>query len=168
MIPVRRSLRGVMRHAIAFCMLGVMPAAAGAQTIEPAGLRLADATRIANEAVRLAADGAPIAVVVVNAEGRTITSQRMDGTSFINLEAAEQKARTAVALGEATKQAEQELAHGGLSLLAIPGLLPMAGGVPLVSKGRLVGAIGVSGREPVDDDLLAGKAKVVLGRSSDK
>ena len=158
--------RPAMRHAAVLIAVGVtpvaIPVAAGAQGVAPSGLRLADATRIADAAVKLAVDGPPVAVVIVNAEGRTITSQRMDGASFINLEAAEQKARTAAGLGEPTKQTEQELAHGGLSLIAIPGLLPMAGGVPLLSKGRVVGAIGVSGREPPDDDLLAVKAQRVF------
>lgn len=140
----------------------VGPVIAGAQAVDPAGLRLADAIKIANEAVRLAANGPPVAVVVVNAEGRMITSQRMNGASFINMEVAELKARTAAGLGEPTKRTAQGLVHGDLSLLAIPGLLPMAGGVPLLSKGDVVGAIGVSGREPVDDDLLASRAKLVF------
>ena len=162
---------GASRHVLAFVTVGLIttsgPTISPAQTVDPAGMRLADATRIANEAVRLATDGPPIAVVIVNAEGRTVTAQRMDGTSFINMEAAEQKARTAVALAEPTKQSQQELAHGELSLLAIPGMLPMAGGLPLLSKGRVVGAIGVSGREPVDDDLLAVKARRVFSGGAD-
>ena len=155
--------RRVSASLAAFC-LTAMSASASAQTIEPSALHLADASRIANEAVRLAANGPPIAVVVVNAEGNVVAALRMDGTSFINLEAAEQKARTATALASPTKQAEQGLAHGDLSLLAIKGMLPMAGGIPILLNDHVVGGVGVSGREPVDDDALAVRAERVFGR----
>ncbi|WP_174291549.1 GlcG/HbpS family heme-binding protein [Sphingomonas bacterium] len=154
-------------HALAsiaaLCVTAVAPSVS-AQTIETSALHLADATKIANEAVKLAADGPPVAVAVTNAEGNLVAALRMDGTSFINLEAAEQKARTAIVMASPTKQAEQALAHGDLTLLGIKGMLPMAGGVPILLDGNVVGGIGVSGREPVEDDALAVKAGQVFGK----
>ena len=153
--------------SLAAALITAAPAAAPAQTIEPSRLHLVDALKIANEAVKIAADGQPVAVVIVNAEGNVIASMRMDGASFINVGAAEQKARTAIALASPTKQAEQALVHGDLSLLAINGMLPMAGGVPIVLDDRVIGGIGVSGREPAADDRLAISAGRVFGTGAE-
>jgi uncharacterized protein GlcG (DUF336 family) len=51
-----------------------------------------------------------------------------------------------------------------MALLAIDGIMPVAGGVPIVVEGRVVGAIGVSGASSAQDDEVARAAiAAVLG-----
>ncbi|WP_284223679.1 heme-binding protein, partial [Brevundimonas denitrificans] len=55
--------------------------------------------------------------------------------------------------------AEERLAAGRMALLAIDGIVPVAGGVPIVVDGRVVGAIGVSGASSAQDDEV-GRAAI--------
>jgi glc operon protein GlcG len=44
---------------------------------------------------------------------------------------------------------------GGLRLLAVPGVMPLEGGVPIVVDGKIIGAIGVSGVTSEQDAQVA-------------
>ena len=55
------------------------------------------------------------------------------------------KARTAVYFQSPTKSLEEEVSGGRTALLPIDGFMPLEGGIPLISDGVMVGAIGVSG-----------------------
>jgi glc operon protein GlcG len=47
------------------------------------------------------------------------------------------------------------LAGGRTAILALPGMLPSEGGVPIVREGRIVGAVGVSGGTAQQDGVIA-------------
>ena len=70
---------------------------------------------------------------------------------------AQEKARCAVNFKRPTKAIEEAVAQGGLNLrmLATPGMVPLEGGVPLISGGKIVGAIGVSGMRSNQDGQVA-------------
>jgi uncharacterized protein GlcG (DUF336 family) len=51
--------------------------------------------------------------------------------------------------------AEERLAGGRTALLALDGMVPVAGGVPIVVGGRIIGAVGVSGASSAQDDEIA-------------
>lgn len=135
-----------------------LPASAAA----PAGpvLTLRDAVAMAQGATAAAERGGhAVSIVIVNREGRVILSQRMDGASFKSLEVAEGKAATAAALGVPTRLLEEALAKGDQSVLSVPGVIAIAGGVPVTVDGRAIAAIGVSGGAPADDEAVAGAAR---------
>ncbi len=58
----------------------------------------------------------------------------------------------------ATSEMEQKVLAGRTVTLANGDSLPIAGGVPIVVDGRIVGAIGVSGALASEDDAVARKA----------
>lgn len=100
-----------------------------------------------------------MAIVIVNREGRVILAQRMDGASFVSLDVAQGKAATAAALGVPTRLLEQQLRTGDVSALSVSGVIPIAGGVPLIVGGETIGAVGVSGGLPADDEAVAMAAR---------
>ena len=88
----------------------------------------------------------------------------MDDVQYGSINVAQAKARSAARFRSATASAEERLAGGRMALLAIDGLMPVAGGVPIVVEGRVVGAIGVSGASSAQDDEVARAAiAAVLG-----
>jgi uncharacterized protein GlcG (DUF336 family) len=52
---------------------------------------------------------------------------------------------------------EQAIAGGGaaLRMLAVPGIFPVEGGEPIYLNGKIIGALGVSGMQPVQDGEVA-------------
>lgn len=119
-------------------------------------IRLDDAIKIANRAREIAeSKKVAIAVVVVNREGRVILAQRMDNASFVSLDLAEAKARTAAALGMPTRLLEQQVDAGKSSVLSVPGVVMIAGGVPLMASDRIIAGVGISGSSSADDDTIA-------------
>lgn len=45
--------------------------------------------------------------------------------------------------------------NGRVSALALPGAVALQGGVPIIVDGKVVGAIGVSGNSPQEDEDIA-------------
>jgi hypothetical protein len=75
------------------------------------------------------------------------------------------KATTANNLKRPTKVLQDAIAGGGAGVrfLAIPGALPIEGGLPIVAHGKIIGAIGVSGAASNEDAqcAVAGAAAAV-------
>jgi glc operon protein GlcG len=71
----------------------------------------------------------------------------MDNTQHASVDIALGKAVTANNLKRPTKALQDGIAQGGanLRLLAVKGITPLEGGVPIVVDGKIIGAIGVSG-----------------------
>jgi glc operon protein GlcG len=65
------------------------------------------------------------------------------------------KARTAAIFRRPSKEFEDQIRSGRVAALALPGATPLQGGVPLVVAGQVVGAIGVSGNTPQEDEDIA-------------
>lgn len=149
------------RRAIALAGLSFASHASGAAPA-PAqtGLTLHDAVAMARVATDTAEHaGAAVSIVVVNREGRVILSQRMDGASFKSLEVAEGKAITAAALGLPTRLLEEALAKGDQSVLSVPNVIAITGGLPVSASGQTIAAVGVSGSAPKEDEAIAGAAR---------
>lgn len=140
--------------------LGAGHALAAPATPTNAVLRLDEARKVADTLLDLATKkGRSVSIVIVNREGRVILSQRMDEASFVSLQLAEGKAVTAAALGAPTKLLEQQVDGGKTSNLSAPGLVMIAGGVPVTKAGKVVAAIGVSGAASDEDDMMATAAR---------
>jgi len=99
--------------------------------------------------------GWDISVAVVDPAGELIAFERDDAAAGVTPQVAIAKARTA-ALLRAPSKVFEDFINGGLpSFLATPGIAPLQGGVPIVSGGQVIGAIGVSGAPGDEDNLMA-------------
>lgn len=97
---------------------------------------------------------------MVDPSGELIAFARMEDTQFGSIPVAQRKAETAARFRTATIALEERLAAGRTALLGLPGIVPVAGGRPILSDGRVIGAIGVSGASLMEDDEVA---QAVLG-----
>lgn len=86
-----------------------------------------------------------VSIAVVDAHGELVAFQRMDDAAYTSAEIAQAKARSAARFRRPTRAFDSSLAAGGTRLLALPGAVPIEGGVPIAVNGRVVGAVGVSG-----------------------
>ena len=106
-----------------------------------------------------------MAVIVVDAAGSPVSSDRMDGVSANNVLYAEGKA-FASALQRQTTQTLSDLAkdrpdrYFGIMAMYPGKMYLVGGGVPIISNGLLVGAVGVAGL-PQYEDEAAGRAGIV-------
>ena len=142
------------------------PAAAPAPPLSygaPIGLETAQA--LVDRAVEAGrARGFRLAIAVVEPSGELVAFGRMDDVQYGSINVAQAKARSAARFRASSASAEERLAAGRMALLAIDGIVPVAGGVPIVVDGRVVGAIGVSGASSAQDDEVARAAiAAVLG-----
>lgn len=63
--------------------------------------------------------------------------------------------RCALTFKRPTKAWQDAAAEGRCAILGLPGVVPFEGGLPLVSDGMIVGAIGVSGVRAAQDGQIA-------------
>jgi len=107
------------------------------------------------------------AIAVVDASGALVLFQRLDGTFPAASRVAVGKAQTAALFRKPTKAFEDAINGGRTALGSVPDFYPLQGGVPLVVRGQIVGAIGVSGAASADQDTeiaTAGAAALETGR----
>src|SRR5690349_9036373 len=98
-----------------------------------------------------------MAVAVVDPNGTLIYYEKMDNTQIGSAQVSINKARSAALYKRPTKALQDALASGGagLRVMALEGAVPVEGGVPLVSEGKIIGAIGVSGDSSDHDGICA-------------
>jgi glc operon protein GlcG len=122
-----------------------------------APINLADAKKAADAAMAEVAKvgSAPDAIAVVDHGGFLIYFERMDNTQLGSVEIAIEKARSAALFRRPTKVFEDAVAGGRNAILALRGAVPLEGGVPIISGGKLVGAIGASGGTAQQDGQVA-------------
>jgi uncharacterized protein GlcG (DUF336 family) len=98
-----------------------------------------------------------MAIAIVDSTGHVVLMHRLDNTQYGSIAVAEDKARTALDYKRPTKAFEDVVAQGGagLRILALRGALPIEGGLPILSDGKIVGAIGVSGGSAAQDGQVA-------------
>jgi uncharacterized protein GlcG (DUF336 family) len=98
-----------------------------------------------------------MAVSVVDPAGNLVYFEKMDGTQTGSVNVSLEKARSAALFKRSTKAFQDVVAGGGVGLriLGLPGAVPVDGGVPIVSEGRIIGAIGLSGGTSEQDGQCA-------------
>ena len=96
-----------------------------------------------------------VSLAIVDAGGHLAGFLRMNGVHTGTVEVAQAKARSAAAFRRSTRGFAQQLAEGNLAVLAVPGCVPLPGGIPLMHKQRMIGAAGVSGASPDVDEGIA-------------
>jgi uncharacterized protein GlcG (DUF336 family) len=98
-----------------------------------------------------------VAVAVVDPSGNLVYYEKMENTQLGSANISIDKARTAVRFKRPTKAFQDALAAGGegLRILGLQGVTPVEGGFPLLSDGKIVGGIGVSGATSAQDAQCA-------------
>lgn len=125
-------------------------------------LTLNDARTIIDAATAFAiAHDQPAAICVMDATGRVISVDQLDGTKLHRDRMATGKARAAVILEQPTsaiyemQETDPVRFHGLLTMFSGQIYLSSGGGVPIVRDGIMLGAIGIAGGKKGMDDLIA-------------
>jgi glc operon protein GlcG len=101
-------------------------------------------------------------VAVVDSGGNLVAFQRMDGAMLASIQIAEHKARAAAIFRRETKIFESAIQVNGFNyLMTLDGFIASRGGIPLIEKGKLIGALGCSGGTDSQDEIVC-KAGVAL------
>lgn len=111
--------------------------------------------------------GVAVTTVIVDDHGSIIAASRMDGAIPISPKFAYTKAFTSASLGIENQKLEQYEEQGkpyfGLNTIFGGELTSIAGGVPVMMHGKLVGGVGVGGSMDVSQDAqCAQEGKKVL------
>jgi glc operon protein GlcG len=150
--------------AASIAALSFAPLAADAQTPSPAAPPYGPSITldVAKKAVAAAEAEAKknnwwMAIAVVDIAGKLVAFERMDNTQMASSDIALGKAVSANNLKRPTKVLQDAMAAGGggMRFLAIPGAMPVEGGLPIVVDGKIIGAIGVSGAASSEDAQCA-------------
>src|ERR1700737_5138469 len=136
-----------------------------ANVVKKYGISSELAQKMVNAAVAKARElGVSENVTILDDGGNLKAFSRMDGAPIPTIEMAQNKAYTAL-LGVSTQDFFNFI-QGDPSLLAgIPTLARMAawgGGVPIKVDGEIVGAIGLSGAPPGQNDVVCAQAALAL------
>ena len=99
--------------------------------------------------------GATVVIVIVDDGGYPLLLERLDDTQVASVEVGIGKARTAAIFRRPSKVFEDQVRDGRVAALALPGATPLQGGIPIVFEGKVIGAIGVSGNTPQEDEDIA-------------
>jgi glc operon protein GlcG len=129
---------------------------AHAQLINKKALTLDAAKKIAAAAEADAkSKGARVVIAIVDEGGALLLLQRLDDTQVASVDVGIGKARTAATFRRPSKVFEDQIKNGRVAALALSGATPLQGGIPIILDGALIGAIGVSGETPSQDEEIA-------------
>jgi glc operon protein GlcG len=149
-------MRVVLTVAVAALLHGGAGATAAAQTTTKHVISLAAADKIAGAAEAEAKRrGSTVVIVVVDDGGYPIVLRRLDDTQVASVDVGIGKARTAAIFRRPSGVFEEQVRNGRLATLVLPGSTPLQGGVPILFEGNAIGAIGVSGNTPKEDEEIA-------------
>ena len=94
-----------------------------------------------------------MAVAIVDPAGILVYFEKMEHTQLAGSQIAIDKARSATLFKRPTRVMQEMLAAGGagLRVFRLRGAVPIDGGLPLISDGKIIGAIGMSGDASEND-----------------
>jgi glc operon protein GlcG len=145
-----------LQNLAALLLLVVLTPSAHAELPVKQVLTLNVAKRIAAAAEAEASRrGSTVVIVVVDDGGHIIVLERLDDTQVASVEVGIGKARTAAIFRRPSKVFEDQIREGRVAALALPGATPLQGGIPITVNGKVIGAIGVSGNTPQEDEDIA-------------
>jgi glc operon protein GlcG len=109
--------------------------------------------------------GLATSVAIVDDGGHLLAFSRLDRVHAATAEVAIAKAKSSAMFKRPTANFGEALAAGAVGLLALPAVLPFAGGLPLLSDGQIVGAIGASGASADQDAEIAAAGAAVFEKA---
>ncbi len=125
-------------------------------------ITLADAKRIAHAAeMEAKMNNWEVVIAIVDQGGHLLYLQR-DNAQLGSIDVAIGKAKTALMFRCPTKALEKMVSEGKQVYLNLNNIIPVEGGVPLVYNGQVVGGLGVSGVNSVEDGYVAKMAAKTL------
>ncbi len=146
----------LIRILIALLMLATFALNAFADLPTKKVLTLEVAKKIADAAEAEAKKrGSTVVIVVVDDGGYPLVLHRLDDTQVASVEVGIGKARTAAIFRRPSRVFEEQVKNGRVAALALPGATALQGGIPIVYEGKVIGAIGVSGNTPQEDENIA-------------
>jgi glc operon protein GlcG len=124
-------------------------------------LTLEGAKKVAEAAAAYAkANGASPSIAIVDEGGHLLYFTRSEESFAAGANVSIGKAHTAAIFKKPTKDFEDLINTGRFTMTTLPDFTPLQGGVPLLHKGQIVGAIGVSGAKSAQQDEDVAKAGV--------
>ena len=99
----------------------------------------------------------PVAVAIVDNHGFLVAYEMMDNTQTASAQVAIDKAVSSAMYRRPTKAFQDAIAGGGAGMRAmnLRNASMVEGGIPLMSGGKVIGAIGVSGVNADQDGMVA-------------
>ena len=98
-----------------------------------------------------------VVIAILDSGGHLVMLHRRDDVQLSSLDIAQGKARTSLMFKRPSKVLDDAISGGGggLRFLALPNIVPLEGGMPIVFDGKIIGAIGVSGVLSSQDAQIA-------------
>ena len=138
----------------------------GRRSVRLRSVSLAQANRIVAAGVRFVRDREdlpPMFILVVDVCGDEKASRRMDGNGAASVALVPAKARTSAAFRAPTADlAARTTDPARIASFTAAGFSLLGGGRPIVEDGEVIGAIGVGGGSPEQDDEVAQAALLAL------
>jgi glc operon protein GlcG len=103
-----------------------------------------------------------VSIAVVDIAGDLLAFRRMDHAPPASVDISMTKASTSARSRIPSKLLQDRIDGGQPSLLAMPGITGLQGGVPITVNEIVVGAIGVSGAQGPEDVQIATAGAAVL------
>jgi len=95
-----------------------------------------------------------VSIAVVDEAGILWRLDRGDGANLLTPRTAEAKAQTA-AMARSPTGALENMVKERPAVMALPGRMPVQGGIPIIVDGECIGGIGVSGVKSSEDEQVA-------------
>jgi len=96
-----------------------------------------------------------VAVAVVDNHGFLVYFERMDNTQTASMDIAVGKAKAAATYRRPTRAFADVINKGGPATATLPGVFASPGGLPIMSEGKVIGGVGVSGVTGDQDEQCA-------------
>jgi len=103
-----------------------------------------------------------VSIAILDESGRLLMLQRMDGAPPASADVCQAKGRSAAIFKRPTKAFSDAVSGGRVAIMALPGAVPVEGGLPLMSGGQCVGGIGVSGVTSEQDAQIGAAGAALL------
>jgi uncharacterized protein GlcG (DUF336 family) len=180
MIEQSRLFSGWFFALLAFTLCAIAPARLSAQNTNQAVIS-AEAAKKSLSKVEISGEAAekiahlcedfatkhnyPTVVFILDPSGNIVHAHRMDGIRPVQFDGALRKAKTALFYRASTHELQNRAQKSMSDQLRFMqrDLYPYAGGLPIIQDGQLIGAIGVAGSDPTDEQCAYDALTAVVG-----
>jgi glc operon protein GlcG len=154
------------RLVIIAALAATLAVPAAAQVRVTTGLTLDGARNIVAAAEAEAKkNGWSMSIAIVDAAGELVLFHKSDMSAPYNTDFALRKARTAARYRRPTKALDSVVAGGRIQFLASDAL-PIEGGMPIIVRGQVIGAVGASGGTAPQDAQVASAGIAALNTAT--
>lgn len=107
----------------------------------------------------------PTVIFILDPSGNIVHAHRMDGIRPVQFDGALRKAKTALFFRASTHELQNRAQNSVSEQLRFiqRDLYPYAGGLPIIQDGQIIGAIGVAGSDPMDEQCAYDALTAVVG-----